>query len=49
MSEITILLLYLLAAVAFTGSRLPQFERIERAAFVAALGFALAGMLLHLQ
>jgi ABC-type uncharacterized transport system permease subunit len=42
-------LLYLLAAVAFTASRLPRFMNVERAAFVAALGFALAGILLHVQ
>ncbi|NIV17994.1 MAG: phosphohydrolase [Woeseiaceae bacterium] len=49
MSEITILLLYLLAAVAFAVSRLPRFENVSRGVFVGAMGFALAGLLLHAQ
>jgi ABC-type uncharacterized transport system permease subunit len=46
-SEITILFLYLLAAVAFTMSRLPRFEVRAHALTIAALGFGLAGVLLH--
>ena len=49
MSEITILFLYLLAAVAFVISRLPRFDARAHPALVAAFGIALAGLLLHAQ
>jgi len=48
-SEITILLLYLLAAVGFGVSRLPRFESVSNPALVAAFGFAVAGLLVHAQ
>lgn len=48
MSEITILLLYLLAAAAFVVSRLPQYE--SRAASASAIAYVLlaAGMATHI-
>ena len=49
MSQITILLLYLLAAVGFALSRLPRFAAWARPLLVAGAGFALAGILLHAQ
>jgi len=48
-SQITILLLYLLGAVAFAMSRLPRYGAWARPLLVAAVGFALAGLLLHGQ
>ena len=47
MSQITILLLYLLAAAAFTASRLPRFDSRSRPLFVAATVFAATGLALH--
>ncbi len=49
MSEITILLLYLLAAIAFAVSRLPRFSAWSNASMIAAYGFSIAGLLLHAQ
>lgn len=49
MSEITILLLYLLAALAFAASRLPRFSAFSNASLIAAFAFAVAGLLLHAQ
>jgi len=48
-SQITIFLLYLLAAVAFTVSRLPRFEEQSRPYFVVAFFFAAIGIVLHVQ
>ncbi len=47
MSQITILLLYALAAAAFASSRLPRFEARSNALRVAAFAFGLAGALVH--
>jgi len=47
--QITILLLYLLAAVAFATSRLPKYVTHARILLVLATGFAVAGILLHGQ
>lgn len=49
MFQITILLLYALAAVAFAMSRLPRFEARSRPVSVAAFAFALAGLILHAE
>lgn len=49
MSQITIFLLYLLAAVAFTLSRLPRFESQSRPYLLIAYVFALVGVVLHEQ
>ena len=49
MSEITILLLYLLAAMAFAVSRLPRFEAYSNPSLIAAFAFAVAGLLVHAQ
>ena len=49
MSQITILLLYLLAAVAFAMSRLPNYGARKQPLLAAAAGFALAGLMLHGQ
>jgi len=48
-SQITILLLYLLAAVAFAMSRLPRFASRKQPILIAAAGFAAAGLMLHGQ
>jgi len=48
-SQITILLLYLLGAVAFAMSRLPRFSAWTQPLLVAAVGFAAAGVMLHGQ
>jgi ABC-type uncharacterized transport system permease subunit len=45
--QITILLLYLLAALAFAGSRLPRFEARSRLLQVLAVLFAAVGVALH--
>ena len=47
MSQITILLLYLLAAVAFTSSRLPRFESRSRPLFFVATILAATGIVVH--
>ena len=47
MFQITILLLYLLAALAFAGSRLPRFEARSRLFQVLAVLFAAVGVALH--
>ncbi len=49
MSQITILLLYLLAAAAFTTSRLPRFESRSRPLFFVACIFAATGIGIHAQ
>lgn len=49
MSEITILSLYLLAALAFAASRLPRFHAYSDPTLVAAFAFSAAGLLLHAQ
>ncbi len=49
MSQITILSLYLLAAVAFTISRLPRFAEQSRPYFIVACIFAAIGIVLHAQ
>lgn len=49
MSEITILLLYVLAAMAFAASRLPRFAAYANAALIAAYGFSIAGIMFHGQ
>jgi len=46
-SQITILLLYLLAAVAFTTSRLPRFHARSRPLFIAAVILAATGIVIH--
>jgi len=46
-SQITILLLYLLAAIAFAMSRLRRFGVRARALLVAAFAFGTAGLLVH--
>jgi ABC-type uncharacterized transport system permease subunit len=48
-SQITILLLYLLAAVAFTMSRLPRFADQSRPYLIVAYIFAAIGLVLHTQ
>jgi ABC-type uncharacterized transport system permease subunit len=48
-SQITILLLYLLAAVAFAMSRLPSFAARMQPLLISAIGFAVAGLMLHGQ
>jgi len=48
-SQITILLLYLLAAVAFASSRLPRFSTQSRPLFLVACLLAVAGIALHGQ
>jgi ABC-type uncharacterized transport system permease subunit len=48
-SEITILLLYLLAALAFAASRLPRFDAISNPTLIAAFAFAVAGVLVQGQ
>jgi ABC-type uncharacterized transport system permease subunit len=47
--QITILLLYLLAALAFAASRLPKFSSRERLLLILAVMFAALGILLHGQ
>ena len=47
MSQITILLLYLLAAVAFAMSRLPRFGEWAQPSIVAAFAFGGAGIVAH--
>ena len=47
MSQITILLLYLLAAAAFTTSRLPRFHARSRPLFIIAVIFAATGIVIH--
>ncbi len=47
MSQITILLLYLLAAVAFAMSRLPRFGEWVQASVIAAFAFGAAGVVTH--
>ena len=47
MSQITILLLYALAAVAFATSRLPRFAARSKPATIAAFAFGLAGLVVH--
>ncbi|NNF41367.1 MAG: cytochrome c biogenesis protein CcsA [Woeseiaceae bacterium] len=49
MSQITILLLYLLAALALIMSRLPRFAAQSRAAIAIAFGFMAIGIYLHGQ
>ena len=49
MSDITILLLYLLAALAFAISRLPRFQAYSNPSLIAAFAFAAAGIMLHAQ
>ena len=49
MFQITILLLYLLAAVAFALSRLPRFSARARPLLMLAVGLGIAGILLHGQ
>ncbi len=49
MSQITILLLYLLSAVAFALSRLPKYAAWTRPFVLVAVAFGLAGLLLHGQ
>ena len=49
MSEITILLLYLLAALGFAASRLPRFDAYSNPALIAAFAFGGAGLLVHGQ
>ena len=49
MSQITIFLLYLLAAAAFTLSRLPRFEAQSRAYMIVAFVFGIFGVVLHEQ
>ena len=49
MSQITIFLLYLMAATAFTISRLPRFEAQSRAYLIAAFVFGVFGVVLHEQ
>jgi ABC-type uncharacterized transport system permease subunit len=48
-SQITIFLLYLLAAVAFTMSRLPRFADQSRPYMIVAFLFAAIGIVLHVQ
>ena len=48
-SQITILLLYLLAAIAFAMSRLPRFSAYMQPLLISAVGFAVAGLMLHGQ
>ena len=47
MSQITILLLYLLAAGAFAMSRLPRFEPRTSVLLTAAFGCSLVGVVIH--
>lgn len=49
MSQITILLLYLLAAVAFTASRLPRFSSRARPLFVVACIVSATGIVMHAE
>ena len=49
MFQITILLLYLLSAVAFALSRLPKFSARARLLLILAVGLAASGLLLHGQ
>ena len=49
MFQITILLLYLLAAVAFAMSRLPRFASQERLFLALATAFAAIGIAIHAQ
>jgi len=48
-SQITILLLYLLAAIAFAMSRLPRFADQSRPYIIVAFLFAAIGIVLHVQ
>jgi ABC-type uncharacterized transport system permease subunit len=47
--QITILLLYLLAAIAFAMSRLPRFANLERLLLALATAFSVIGIALHGQ
>ena len=47
MSQITILLLYLLAAGAFTASRLPRFGNVARPLFIIAAIATATGIIVH--
>ena len=47
MSQITILLLYLLAAGAFTASRLPRFGNLARALLIVAVILVATGIIIH--
>ena len=47
MSQITILLLYLLAAAAFTASRLPRFDARSQPLFVVGAILAATGIVVH--
>ncbi|MDH3266684.1 MAG: cytochrome c biogenesis protein CcsA [Gammaproteobacteria bacterium] len=49
MSQITILLLYLLAAVAFAASRLSRYAPRQQLLLAAAVAFAVIGVALHAQ
>jgi len=46
-SQITILFLYLLAAAAFTASRLPRFDARSQALFVAGVVLVATGIVIH--
>jgi len=48
-SQITILLLYLLAAIAFAMSRLPRFAEQSRPYFIVAFLFTVIAIVLHVQ
>ena len=48
-SQITILLLYLLAAIAFAMSRLPNYAARMQPLLIAAVSFVAAGLMLHGQ
>lgn len=49
MSQITILLLYLIAAAAFAMHRLPKFGARSNQLRIAAFAFALAGVIVHAE
>jgi ABC-type uncharacterized transport system permease subunit len=46
-SQITILLLYVLSAAAFTASRLPQFDARSRPLFIVASILSATGIVMH--
>jgi ABC-type uncharacterized transport system permease subunit len=48
-SQITILLLYLLAAIAFAMSRLPRYTARMQPLLIGAVAFSAAGLMLHAQ
>ena len=48
-SQITILLLYLLAAIAFAMSRLPNYAARMQPLLIAAVSFVAAGLMLNGQ